>query len=220
MKTIVIITSRWHSERLPGKALVDIVGKPMLWHIVNRARVAVQNVVVATTPDSQPIIDFCEKEEILYFVGSEEDILDRLYRTAQHYKADVIVRVWGDSPLVDPDVIIAGLKQFNRTKLDYFYTQGLPQGINIAIMPFSTLKKAFLSLMPLHDRLWIHKYFVDHPEIYKTHILKHQLDLSKVDLTVDTEKDLRFVRKIYRELHKNVFRLEEVLNVIGNSTNR
>lgn len=176
MTTIAVITSRWHSTRLPGKALLDICGKPMLRHVVDNVRKAklVDEVVVATTPTSFPIARYCAGHQINYYVGDEEDILDRLYQAAIVYEADRIVRVWGDSPLIRGEDIDA-LLQMNGA--DRYLTLTTPSGV-IAAIPYLDLKRAWHNIKDKDTRLWIHK------------------QMSVPILTVDTQEDLERIREI------------------------
>ncbi len=115
-KTIAIIQARMSSSRLPGKVLLDIAGKPMLAHVVERTRQApsIDGVLVATTsdPSDDPVAAFCERSGYDCFRGSLHDVLDRYYRAAQAAQAQVIVRVTGDCPLIDPGIIEDTLRLF------------------------------------------------------------------------------------------------------------
>ena len=181
MKTVAIITSRWASTRLPGKALVDIGGKPMLQHIVDTARQAkVDEVVVATSVNSQPIIDYCEENKISCYAGSEDDILDRLYSVAFFIKADIIVRLWGDCPLISARRINKAIQMFQSSLTSYNYLTCSDNTGAIAIMPFDLIKDAWINIRDSGHRHWIHTL------------------LSKQGiLSVDTQEDLERVREIY-----------------------
>jgi spore coat polysaccharide biosynthesis protein SpsF len=115
-RTIAIIQARMSSSRLPGKVLLDIAGRPMLAHVVERTRRAasVDGVVVATSrdPSDEPIAAFCERNGYDCFRGSLHDVLDRYYQAAQAAQAQVIVRLTGDCPLIDPGVVEDTLRLF------------------------------------------------------------------------------------------------------------
>ena len=97
------------STRLPGKVLKEVVGKPVLWHIVHRLQAAkLVNRVVIAAPDNEadkPIIKFAQENSIDCFAGSENDLLDRIYQAAKKYRADVVVWITADCPLIDPEVV-------------------------------------------------------------------------------------------------------------------
>lgn len=106
---VAAVQVRMGSTRLPGKALADIVGRPILWHIVNRLGFAhyVSKVVIATSdgPGDAAIRAFAQEQGIPCFAGSEWDVLGRLYHTACAFGASALVRITGDCPLVDPEVV-------------------------------------------------------------------------------------------------------------------
>jgi spore coat polysaccharide biosynthesis protein SpsF len=115
-KTIAIIQARMSSSRLPNKVLLDIAGQPALAHVVERTRRAktIDQVVVATTtdPSDDPIESLCAEGNYLCYRGNQHDVLDRYYKAAQVYAAEVIVRITGDCPLIDPDVIDKTISAF------------------------------------------------------------------------------------------------------------
>src|SRR4030042_7120847 len=81
--------------RLPFKVLADIEGHPMLWHVIERTKAAVAEVIVAT-PD-QEIGDYVATCGVQSFIGSEEDVLDRYYQAAKEHHLDHIVRITADN---------------------------------------------------------------------------------------------------------------------------
>ncbi len=109
MRIIAIIQGRMKSSRLPDKVLLDIGDRPMLQWVVERTRQAktIHQVVVATTTDSSddPVAEFCQSRDISFTRGSVHDVLDRYYQAAKRYRADVIVRITADCPLIDPELI-------------------------------------------------------------------------------------------------------------------
>lgn len=108
-RTVAIIQARMSSSRLPGKVLLDINGRPMLAHVIQRTRRAetLDQVLVATTndPSDDALADFCLDNQIPIFRGSLYDVLDRYYQAAKTSQAQVIVRITADCPLIDPEVI-------------------------------------------------------------------------------------------------------------------
>lgn len=109
MKTIALITSRWNSKRLPGKALKMIGSKPLLQHVYDRVIQHTQAVVV-TTSESQPIIAYCSDKLIPVFVSNnsfidEENLIQRMVQAGIHFEAERVLRVWGDCPFLDHDII-------------------------------------------------------------------------------------------------------------------
>jgi spore coat polysaccharide biosynthesis protein SpsF len=145
-RIIAIIQARMGSDRLPGKVLLPIMGKPMLWHVVNRTNQSrlLNKVVVATTKKSKDdiITEFCRKNGISCYRGEEFDVLDRYYKAAKLYKADIVVRITSDCPLVDPALLDKTIKAYieNMKSLDGASTalkRTYPRGLDIEVFSFS-----------------------------------------------------------------------------------
>jgi len=209
MKVVAIITSRWDSKRLPGKALALINGKTMLQRIVDNARQSefIDEVVVATSISSKPIIDFCEANGMGYYAGAEDDILDRLYHTARLYRADTVVRIWGDCPLLTTKLLNAFFWRCPTIEgVDYYFScRHNPTGYWIDILPFSLLKKAWLEITNPKDREWIHNYFIDksrnNTPLTYLEVLNDASPLE--DWSVNTPEDLERVREIVKRSEGN-----------------
>jgi len=123
MKIVAIIQARMSSTRLPGKVLMEICGKPLLWHVVNRVSHSkyISQIVIATStnPKDDEIEKFAKKYKLKVFRGSENDCLDRYYKAAKKYKADVIVRITADCPLICPEIIDRVIAEFKKNNSDY-----------------------------------------------------------------------------------------------------
>ena len=121
MRVVGILQARMGSSRLPGKVLINILGKPMLQLQLERLKRSSQidKLVVATTVNNldKPIVELCTSLKISCFRGSEEDLLDRYYQTARKHKADYIVRLTGDDPLTDPFLIDEMVKKLKKVGL-------------------------------------------------------------------------------------------------------
>src|SRR6202140_2130510 len=123
MKTVAIIQARMGSNRLPGKVLKPILGRPMLWHIVQRVRAvpSIDEVVLAIPdgPADAELRRFCAANDIASFSGSELDVLDRFYRAAQRHSADPVLRITADCPMVDPELVEKLIELYQSGSYDY-----------------------------------------------------------------------------------------------------
>ncbi len=115
MRVIAIVQARMSSSRLPGKVLKLLAGKPVLQHIHDRLYEcrSIDEIVFATSKEASddPIEQFCRGLNVSCFRGSLDDVLDRYYKAAQQYHADIIVRITGDCPVIDPiivDAVVSG----------------------------------------------------------------------------------------------------------------
>jgi glutamate-1-semialdehyde 2,1-aminomutase/spore coat polysaccharide biosynthesis protein SpsF len=208
MKTVAIVQARMASTRLPGKVLADLAGRPLLWHVVRRVRRArrVDRVVVATSRDAadDPLARFCEAEGIDCYRGSQDDVLDRFYRAARAHAADVVVRVTGDCPLIDPAVIDrvldayhAGAGEYVTNTLRYTY----PDGLDVEVFGAEALARAWLKARKPSEREHVTSYLRT-PGLFRVHNVENDTDLAPRGLrwTVDDPADLEFVRRVYEAL--------------------
>jgi len=154
---VAIITTRSKSTRFPDKFKADICGKPMLSWIVESAKQSkVDSVVVATVEGDANVIQFCEERGFDYYAGSENDILDRIYQAASINKTDLIVRVWGDSPLITANDINMAVDLFVRRKPPYLCRYS--KNGAVSVMTMKELATLHNVLTDAHDREWIHNY--------------------------------------------------------------
>lgn len=224
MRVVAIIQARMGSTRLSGKVLHSILDKPMLWHVVERVRRArqIHEVVVATTSREadQVIVDLCQKYGWPCFRGSEEDILDRYYRTALNHQADVVVRVTSDCPLIDPGVVDQVVTTFleNQHAFDYVSNalppQTFPRGLDTEVFSFAALERAWREDDNPAWREHVTPYIYHHPEKFKLRAVVNDVDYSYMRWTVDTIEDLTFVRKVYEHFGNSFFSWRDVIEVL------
>ena len=222
-RVVIIIQARMGSTRLPGKSLKSIKGKPMLDLLTKRLQLVdnADEIVVATTtnPKDDPIADYCKSNEIKLFRGSEEDVLDRFYQTATKHQADVIVRITGDCPLMDPNLVRAMIHQFQENgNCDYLsntQTRTFPRGLDVEVFNFKTLSVSHAEAIKPHEKEHVTPFIYHHPERFKIEQYINSVNLSDHRWTVDTPEDFELVEKIIGEmLQKPNFSMADVLTVL------
>lgn len=229
MKIVVIIQARMGSTRLPGKVMKLLCGKTVLAHVVDRVRLCplLDEVVVATTiaPNDDIIVAESAKCGAKWFRGSEEDVLGRYYLAAQEYRAEVIVRVTSDDPLVDPQVLTQMLEYFNNEteqgrRIDYLSNnlnrRSYPLGLDAEVFTFAALERAFRETQNPLEREHVTPYIRQHPEIFILRGYLNDTDLSAFRWTLDTEEDWKLISEIYSALYSNerIFTTNEVLALL------
>jgi len=222
---IGLIQVRMGSTRLPGKALRQIAGQPMLWHVIHRVRAAqrLDGVCVATSvnPLDDPIEKLACAESLPVYRGSETDVLDRLYQAARWLKATAVVRVTGDCPLVDP-ALIDRLVEFHLQNADKYdcvsnvHPPTFPDGLDLELIPFTTLQAAWKETKDAFDREWAMRYIFENPRRFRVGNLANAEDLSALRWTVDHEEDIIFMEEIFSRLGRGgrIFHMEEVLELL------
>jgi len=182
----------------------------MLWHVVNRVRRAtrVDKVVVATTDRAidDPVARFCEREGIAFFRGSEADVLDRFYQAAKAHRADVVVRITADCPLIDGAVIDKVVERYQRGDCDYAcniirYTY--PDGLDTEVCSFAALERAWHEASKPADREHVTPYL--RTDRFRIANVESEIPVSPADYrwTVDRPADLEFVRQVYAAFSTN-----------------
>lgn len=224
--TIAIIQARMSSTRLPGKVLKKIGGRTLLEILVERVRhtTLVDKIVIATSDrvKDEKIVNLAKKLKLDHFQGSENDVLDRYYQSAKKFKADTIIRITGDCPLMDSAVIdlIVGFYNKNKDKFDYvsnIHPPTFPDGMDVEVFPFSVLERSWKSARLPSEREHVTAYIVNHPEIFRIGNIAYKKDVSSVRLTVDNKEDFEVIKKIIKDLScKNFFTLEDILDLKEN----
>lgn len=223
MKVVAIIQARMGSTRLPRKVLEDLAGEPMLARVVNRTRRAktLDTVIVATTtqPNDAAIVSLCKERGWPFFRGSEVDVLDRYYRAALVFKADVVVRVTSDCPLIEPLIIDEVVQEFlsHHPEVDYVSNsleRTFPRGLDVEVISFAALERAWQEDSDPALREHVTPYIWRHPEKFKILNVANDVDYSHMRWTVDTIEDLTFVRKIYDHFQNDTFTWGEVLHLL------
>lgn len=233
---VAIIQARMGSTRLPGKVLLHIKDKPILWHIVNRLRFSkhINNVVISTSVSKadDEIELFAKKNNIDYFRGSEDDVLDRMYKTALNFSADIIIRITGDCPCVDPFLIDNLIKMFETQKYDYvaiatgagainMKENKYPDGLDAECFSFETLKKTWENAKNPVDREHVTPYMWKEKGRFRNGTLYSKNDYSNIRLTLDHKEDLNFIKKVYNALYEKdrCFNLKDIIKFIEYNPN-
>ncbi|MEK4173669.1 glycosyltransferase family protein [Lysinibacillus sp. FSL L8-0312] len=224
MKVVAIIQARMGSTRLPGKILKEINEKPLLSYQLERLSnsIFINEFVIATTKKEQDdkIITFCEEQNILYYRGSETDVLERYYETAVEFNADVIVRITSDCPIIDVQVVDKTIGFFlEKGHFDYVSNtieRTYPRGLDTEIFTFAALEKAYKEATLEREREHVTAFFYSNPNIFKIANVKNDFDYSKFRWTVDTTEDFELIKNIIQALYvKNPrFTLLDTVNVM------
>ncbi len=238
---VAIIQGRMSSSRLPGKILADISGQPMLTRVFTRTSRAqtLDEVIFATTTDASddPVAEYCDFSGIPFTRGSLFDVLDRYYQAALQAKADVVVRITADCPVIDPvlidDVVNALLEDeydFACNRLPPPWSRTYPIGLDVEVCTFKVLKKAWKEAKEPQHREHAMPYFYEgvkltrqsrtletgvSPRGFKVALLHHTTDFGDYRWTVDTPEDLEFMREVYNRFDgRDDFTWKEVLDLV------
>jgi glutamate-1-semialdehyde aminotransferase/spore coat polysaccharide biosynthesis protein SpsF (cytidylyltransferase family) len=220
---VALVQARMGSTRLPGKVLADIAGEPMLGRIVSRVERSrmVQKTIIATSAakSDDPVAEVCEKKGIAVFRGSEKDVLDRFYHAAKSHQSDVVVRITGDCPLIDPEVIDRVITAYLADPCDYASNTLVctyPDGLDTEVFSFAALETAWRDARRAADREHVTP-FLRTCQRFRLRNVESELGRSTRHMrwTVDEACDLEFVRAIYAHFgSKRIFGWREVLGLL------
>ena len=204
----VIIQARMTSARFPGKSMALLDGKPVIQHVWERAQqIRPVDVVVLAVPDypeSEPMEALAEKHKIDGFRGSELNVLERYYNAAKHYKLDVIVRITGDCPFINPRVSSEVVQLLLWRKLDYcsnvYPTRTYPKGLDTEAFTFDCLEAAYVSATWKEPGDFEHVTpFMRRTKGIKCGCTQQAIDASDQNWCVDFPEDITRLETILKE---------------------
>ena len=214
MSITAIIQARMSSTRFPGKVLHSLNGKNSIQHIVDRLKrsVNIDNVIIATTtnPADEAIVQYCFEHNINFYRGSEDNVLDRVYKCARTLEVDVIVDITADCPFVDIDMLDEMVTLLNVYGYDYYSNvveRTWPDGFDIQVYTFKTLEYIWQNVEQGPHRchtgwnvLKYDKMFrignLDAPKGYR---------LPEMGLTLDTVEDAEVISEIFEHFGDEYF---------------
>ena len=220
MKTLCIVQARMGSSRLPGKVMMPISDTPMIELLLKRLKFSKnidQLVVAVPDKDEDKILyDFLISRGYFCETGSEDNVLDRFTKVSKKYQADVVVRITGDCPIIDPAIVDNVIELFNKKNIDYcsnICPPTFPDGLDVEVFSSSVLYDANKNTNKKFDMEHVTPYMRDSIIISKENY-KNLKDLSFMRWTVDALDDFILIDKIYKHFSPRIdFSWEEVLNL-------
>lgn len=206
-RRVAIVQARMGSTRFPNKVMRPICGTPMIGLLLERLATArhVDAIAVATSEDARndPLADYVRELGFEVYRGSETDVLDRYYRTAEALHADSVVRVTGDCPLIDAAVVDEVCRQFDATHVDYASNvepPTYPDGLDTEVFSFAALETAWKDARELPQREHVTPFLRESGRFKKINIA-HAEDCSGRRWTVDVPADYEVVKRVFEYFH-------------------
>lgn len=208
MRTVAVIQARMTSTRLPGKILEDLEGAPLLAREVERLRHAsrIDGITIATTTNAtdDQVVQLAARIGVGCFRGDEHDVLSRYVGAAAETKADVVVRITADCPLIDGEIVDRVVHALGAGEYDYasnVVSRTYPRGLDVEAFTRDTLTRvaSMATSRPAREHVtwFIHR---ERPELFRQTGVEAEQDASDLRWTVDTPEDLAMVRAIYAGL--------------------
>jgi glutamate-1-semialdehyde 2,1-aminomutase/spore coat polysaccharide biosynthesis protein SpsF len=221
MTTAAIVQARMGSSRLPGKVMMDLAGKTVLQHVLERcARIPGIDAVVCAIADeaeSGLLAEVAQRSGAGVFVGPVCDVLARYQSAARLAKADVIVRVTSDCPLVDPVVcgqVVALRMESNADYACNILPRSYPKGLDCEVFTTATLELAATAATKPSDREHVTQWMLRAPELRRANLSSGDESLASLRWTLDYSEDLGFLQKVYALLPQRMALMEDVLALL------
>lgn len=184
----------------------NILGKPLIGYVFEQLKYSkrINKVILATSemPSNDPLAEYVKSLGFDVFRGFEDDVLNRFYKAALEFNADVVVRVTGDSPLLDPEICDRLIEFYEKKKVDYVCTgKKFAEGVDCEVFSFAALEKAFQKARLASEREHVTAYMYKHPEQFTTVLWENEEDDSRLRFTVDEPEDLEVAEKIIGHLY-------------------
>ena len=220
MKITAIVQARMGSTRLPNKVMKTIGGVPMIELLLTRLAKAkeIDQIIVATSINDRnlPLVEHIRMLGYSCEQGSENDVLDRYVQAAKKHNADVVVRITGDCPLVDPELVDEVIRSFKAANVDYFSNTNpptYPDGLDIEVCTYTALEQAHQETTEPFDREHVTPY-LRKPGKFRTAAMQNSQDLSALRWTVDEPADFLVIEKVFQHFYPRIdFNWTEVLNL-------
>lgn len=224
-----MIQARMGSSRLPGKVMKEVVGKPLLEHIIYRLSFCekIDKIIVISSDEieNEPIKNLCDKINIDCFLGNENDVLDRYYRAAINFNLndnDSIVRITADCPLIDPKIVDEVIVKHLENNYDYTTNtliRTYPDGLDCEVFTLTILRDMWDKAKLKSEREHVTLFIKNNPDNYKLGNLEQNVDLSDLRWTVDEKEDFILIKNIYEALYddEKIFLMEDILELLDNN---
>lgn len=218
---VAIIQARVGSHRLKGKVLMKIKGKTILEWVLSRVKRSkfIDYAVIATSEEkgNEKIAAIAKKNNVGCFIGSENNVLERMCLAAKKFNADVVIRVTADEPLIDPKVIDLCIKEHLREKADYTTTtqkRTFPKGVDAEVLSFNCLKKTNELAKKDYDREHVTSFILSNQNMFKIKNVETKKLNRNYALTVDDIYDFRFVESIFNHFRDKPFYTREIIDFL------
>jgi len=208
------------SERLPGKVLLDLTnGKKtidFLFEQLKSSKLKKKIVAIPENNEDDILFEHLKNSKIPCFRGSSLDVLDRFYRCAKEFSFKHIMRITGDNPLIDPDVIDKAINEYKNSNCDYLTNsirRTFPNGTEVEIFSANSLEVAWKFARKKSEREHVTPYFFNNPKKFKIHHFVQEKNQSKFRYTIDRKEDYALVLDIVSRIKKRPIHTVDIIKL-------
>lgn len=228
----IIVQARMGSTRLPGKVMKLLDNEDTVLDVlIKRLKLSklVDEIIIATTSDktNSAIIGLAQKYEVSYFIGSEENVLERYFEAAKKFKIDLVIRITSDCPFVDPKIVDDMINFYLHNDYDYIKNiheiSNFPRGFDVEIFSLDVLENVYSLAKNKPEKEHVTYYIYTHPDDFNIfyYNIENLKKFDKLRLTIDEEEDLILCREVFKKLKEKGksldFSLYDILGIIENN---
>ena len=212
-----LITARLKSTRLPGKVILELNNKPVICHMIDRLKLSniLDRIIICTStnPQDKPLVDIAANENIDCFLGSEEDVILRLYEAARKFKLDYALNVTADCPLISLEYLEEIVNKYMETNADYISCSDLPVGFYSYGLKIDAMRRVCEVKKSRETEVW-GRYFTD-TGFFDVVDIDAPPEYIRPDyrLTLDYPEDFNFLEKIFEHFGEDTYKTS-VLDII------
>jgi len=211
MKIYAIIQARMNSTRFPGKVLYSVHKKPMLSYMLERVNRCqeLKGVIVATSVEKtdEPIVQYCIENNVPYFRGPLNNVAERFKEIIEYKGLECFIRLSGDSPLMDPEIISKGILHFNNYGHDFvtnIMPRTYPKGQSVEIVRSEVFLSAYPNMKEKDDFEHVTPIFYRNPSLYNIYNFENEGGcLADINLSVDTAEDMERFKLLVSRMKKS-----------------
>jgi len=213
------------SSRLPGKVLMEINKKPVLWYLIRRLKKIkrINNIILATTTNKEDdeLVNLAKKNKIKFYRGSEHDVMQRVLFAARKFKTDIIVSITGDCPIIDYNLVSQCLNSFLKNNVDYLSNSNIrsyPDGMDVQVYNYQALRKSYSLTRSMVDKEHVTLHIRKNPNKFKilNIVAPSELHYPNLGLTLDYYQDFILIKKLINFFNKKknyYFTCEDILKI-------
>jgi spore coat polysaccharide biosynthesis protein SpsF len=218
MKTVACIIARTNSTRLPQKVLLEVKGRRVIEHIIDRIKEVrdIDDIYIATSthPDDKILGEIASQNNIKIHFGSETSVIDRMLEIGEKEKAKNLIRITGDNVFTDPEILEMTLTAHNDSKAEYSRAEKIPIGTTAEVIDLDALKRCYSSIDPEKSEYLF--YYIFDPTKYKTLVMLPKYDnfiKEYASLTVDTPNDMARTEFIFDNIDSKLILYRDIVEL-------
>jgi glutamate-1-semialdehyde 2,1-aminomutase len=210
-KVVAIVQARMGSTRFRNKVMKHVLETPLIEILIKRLQQSenIDEIILATSTDklNDPLVEHVSQMGFNVFRGCENNVLERFYQAAREYKADVVIRITGDCPLIDANLVDGVIENFLNENVDYcsnILPPTYPDGLDTEVFSFKALENAYLNAHEKFDQEHV-TTFIRFSGNFSISNVQNEIDLSALRWTVDEPADLEVIKNIFDYFKPSIF---------------